>query len=84
MVEHGKARKTGEGLITNSLVPSPHLISKSELVKDFKQRSNSIQSDFFFFSFLAAPMAYGHSRGIECCLIDNARALNRCATAGNP
>ena len=61
----------------------PHLISKSELVKDFKQRSNSIQSDFFF-SFLAAPMAYGHSRGIECCLRENARALNRCATAGNP
>lgn len=23
MVEHGKARKTGEGLITNSLVPRP-------------------------------------------------------------
>lgn len=52
MVEHGKARKTGEGLITNSLVPSPHLISKSELVKDFKQRSNSIQSDFFFLFWL--------------------------------
>ena len=55
MVEHGKARKTGEGLITNSLVPSPHLISKSELVKDFKQRSNSIQSDFFFFLFWLHP-----------------------------